>query len=184
MGPVSREDRDRRSKKKSNSKSTSTDREKKIAQHAKAKREEANRRGTTDEMQDMSIGEGTKNHEPALKIEVKGKGFTKGGSTSVHAQRFDNIYSAPGGDITNFVAPVYDKGDDVDFLLDALADNFVFNTLDESELETLVNAFENYEFEKGEVIISQGETGGHFYILRSGKVAFMVDGNEVGRAVP
>ncbi|KAL3808479.1 hypothetical protein ACHAXA_008775 [Cyclostephanos tholiformis] len=37
----------------------------------------------------------------------------------------------------NFVAPVFEKSDeDVEFLLDALADNFVFNTLDEFELET------------------------------------------------
>jgi len=184
--PVSREDRNRKSKKRASTKNPgTTEREKKIAQHAKAKREAENRRGTADEVQDMTISEG-KGHEPALKVIVKGKGFTKGGSTSVHAQRFDNIYAPAGtGDIANFVAPVYEKSDDdVDFLLDALADNFVFNTLDESELETLVNAFENYEFEKGEVIISQGETGGHFYILRSGKVAFVVDGNEVGRAVP
>ena len=132
----------------------------------------------------MSMAE-TNDHEPGLKVEIKGKGLTKGGSTSVHAQRFDNIYAAPQDMVGNFVAPVFEKSDDdVEFLLDALADNFVFNTLDESELETLVNAFENHEVKKGETIIKQGETGGHFYILRTGKVAFVVDGNEVGRAVP
>jgi len=121
-----------------------------------------------------------------LKVEIKGK-KTTGGSTSVHAQRFDNIYAAPDVNMTNlanFVAPVFEKSDDdVGFLLDALADNFVFNTLDETELDTLVNAFENHEVDEGEVIIEQGETGGHFYILRKGQVAFVVDGNEVGRAV-
>jgi len=132
----------------------------------------------------MSVKE-TSDYEPGVKVELKGKGLTKGGSTSVHAQRFDNIYAAPQDMVGNFVAPVFEKSDDdVEFLLDALADNFVFNTLDETELETLVNAFENHEVKKGETIIKQGETGGHFYILRSGKVAFVVDGNEVGRAVP
>lgn len=67
--------------------------------------------------------------------------------------------------------------------MDALADNFVFNTLDESELETLVNAFENFDCEEKQEIIRQGETGGHFYVLREGTVAFWVDGVEVGRAV-
>jgi len=159
------------------------DREKKIAAHAKAKREMEKRRGTADEVQDMSM-ETKDMQEPGVIVEIKGK-QSKGGSTSVHAQRFDNIYAAPQDMLGNFVAPVFEKSDDdVEFLLDALADNFVFNTLDETELETLVNAFENHEVEKGETLIKQGETGGHFYILRTGQVAFVVDGNEVGRAVP
>ena len=132
----------------------------------------------------MSIQD-KKGCEPTLVVEVKGKGMTKGGYTSVHAQRFDNIYSSPQSMVGNFVAPVFEKSDeDVEFLLDALSDNFVFNTLDEVELETLVNAFENHEVRKGEVIIRQGDTGGHFYVMYRGQVAFVVDGNEVGRAVP
>lgn len=179
-----RERKERQKRRSSKKEKNATDREKKIAMHAKAKREAEKRRNTKDEIEDLSV-KGTKDYEPGVKVELKGKGLTKGGSTSVHAQRFDNIYAAPQEMVSNFVAPVYEKSDDdVDFLLDALADNFVFNTLDESELETLVNAFENYEVNEGETIIEQGETGGHFYILRSGQVAFVVDGNEVGRAVP
>lgn len=137
-----------------------------------------------DSIQDVSIQD-KKGCEPTLVVEVKGKGMTKGGYTSVHAQRFDNIYSSPQSMVGNFVAPVFEKSDeDVEFLLDALSDNFVFNTLDEVELETLVNAFENHEVRKGEVIIRQGDTGGHFYVMYRGQVAFVVDGNEVGRAVP
>ncbi|KAL7548944.1 hypothetical protein ACHAWF_012208 [Thalassiosira exigua] len=164
-----------------------TDREKKIAMHAKAKREAEKRRNNKEEVKDMSLDDGgTKDYEPGLKVEIKGK-QSKGGSNSVHAQRFDNIF-APSQDmagLADFVAPFFEKtDDDVEFLLDALADNFVFNTLDETELETLVNAFEDHEVRQGETIISQGETGGHFYILKAGTVAFVVDGNEVGRAVP
>ena len=95
-------------------------------------------------MEDLSLE--TKDYEPGVKVEIKGK-QSKGGSNSIHAQRFDNIYSNPLDNQTalqDFKAPVYPKSDDdVEFLLDALADNFVFNTLDETELETLVNAFEN-----------------------------------------
>lgn len=116
-------------------------------------------------------------------MEIKKRGAQA--TTSVHAQRFDNIYAEPQAMDKNFVAPVYPKSDDdVEFLLDALSDNFVFNTLDEVELETLVNAFENYECENGHELVQQGEIGGYFYILRKGSVAFMVDGAEVGRAVP
>jgi len=178
----------RKSKSRRASKSKTTDREKRIALHAKAKRE-AERQRKNDEshgIDDLSLE--TKDYEPGLKVEIKGK-QSKGGSNSVHAQRFDNIYSNPLSDtaiqLKDFKAPVYPKSDDdVEFLLDALADNFVFNTLDEDELETLVNAFENFECEVGQEIIKQGETGGHFYILRTGTVAFVVDGKEVGRAVP
>ena len=116
-------------------------------------------------------------------MEIKKRGGQA--TSSVHAQRFDNIYASPQEMDKNFVAPVYPKSDeDVEFLLDALSDNFVFNTLDENELETLVNAFEGFECAEGEALISQGETGGHFYILRKGTVVFIVDGEEVGRAVP
>jgi len=178
----------RSSHRKSSTKKNATDREKKIAQHAKAKREAERRRqkdGATEGMKSMSV-EDTKDYEPGVKVEIKGKKST-GGSTSIHAQRFDNIYASPDvnmDNLQNYVAPVYEKSDDdVEFLLDALADNFVFNTLDEKELDTLVNAFENHEVDEGEIIIEQGETGGHFYILRKGQVAFVVNGSEVGRAV-
>lgn len=184
----SRDGKDR-DKKRRSTKKNGTERERKIAQHAKARREAEKRRqkgDMADGMQDMSMDD-KQDHEPGLKVEIKGK-QTTGGSTSVHAQRFDNIYAAPDVNMTNladFVAPVFEKSDDdVEFLLDALGDNFVFNTLDETELNTLVNAFENHEVDEGDVIIEQGESGGHFYILRKGQVAFVVDGNEVGRAVP
>eukprot|EP00956_Cyclotella_meneghiniana_P037142 scaffold134820_cov57-Cyclotella_meneghiniana.AAC.8 len=116
-------------------------------------------------------------------MEIKKRG--QQATTSVHAQRFDNIYASPQEMDRDFVAPVYPKSDDdVEFLLDALSDNFVFNTLDEVELETLVNAFENYEVEDGHTLVEQGAIGGYFYILRKGSVAFVVDDAEVGRASP
>ena len=173
-----------------------TDRKKTIANHAKANREAEKKRRISKDWQscpatywnhESMTSEASNNIvcEPGLKVELKGKLGLKGGTTSVHAQRFDNIYAAPQEMISNFVAPVYEKTDeDVEFLLDALADNFVFNTLDETELETLVNAFETFEVDEGEAVVMQGETGGHFYILRTGTLAFVVDGNEVGRAAP
>ncbi|KAL7503738.1 hypothetical protein ACHAXN_001944 [Cyclotella atomus] len=163
-----------------------TDQEKKIAKHAKAKREEAERRRKEEAemgIKDMSLDDGTKDYEPGVKMSIKKRG--QQATTSVHAQRFDNIYAAPQDMAKDFVAPVYPKSDDdVEFLLDALSDNFVFNTLDEVELETLVNAFENYECDEGHELVQQGEIGGYFFILRKGAVAFMVDGAEVGRAAP
>ena len=98
-------------------------------------------------------------------------------------ERYDNIYATHQSMVGSFVAPIYEKTDDeVEFLLDALSDNFVFNTLDEVELETLVNAFEHVRYPTGTAIINQGEYGGYFYVLSRGIVAFVVNDVEVGRA--
>ena len=55
--------------------------------------------------------------------------------------------------ISNFVPPVLEKSDNnMDFLSNTLVGKNIFNTLDEGELETLVNAFENYECNRGKKI--------------------------------
>eukprot|EP01082_Thalassiosira_pseudonana_P008222 g7612.t1 g7612 contig24:1057816-1061203(-) len=154
-----REKMHKSSSRKSSKKKASSEREKAIALHAKAKREAEKRR----KKEDGELGIKRPNSQ----------------------RRNQKLRTRPQEMDKNFVAPVYPKSDeDVEFLLDALSDNFVFNTLDENELETLVNAFEGFECAEGEALISQGETGGHFYILRKGTVVFIVDGEEVGRAVP
>eukprot|EP00584_Thalassiosira_punctigera_P014873 CAMPEP_0172556236 /NCGR_PEP_ID=MMETSP1067-20121228/64532_1 /TAXON_ID=265564 ORGANISM="Thalassiosira punctigera, Strain Tpunct2005C2" /NCGR_SAMPLE_ID=MMETSP1067 /ASSEMBLY_ACC=CAM_ASM_000444 /LENGTH=132 /DNA_ID=CAMNT_0013344983 /DNA_START=16 /DNA_END=414 /DNA_ORIENTATION=- len=80
--------------------------------------------------------------------------------------------------------PVRKKSDDdVKFLRDALTNNrHVFNALDESELRKLTNAFEYYPARNGETIVKKGDAGEHFYILHTGKLAFVADGIELGCA--
>ena len=85
-----------------------------------------------------------------------------------------------------FVAPIKNEkmsDDDKQFLLDALTNNrHVFNTLDEAELHSLTCAFEHYKAKKDETIVQKGDDGEHFYILHSGKLAFVADGIELGCA--
>lgn len=126
--------------------------------------------------------------------------------TTTNKARYDNIYAIPQSMAGSFIAPIYEKTDaEVEFLLDAISDNFVFNTLDEGELETLVNAFEHVQYynnisydsslihnnnnnngggrltNTNNILFNQGDYGGYFYVLSYGVVAFMVNGIEVGR---
>jgi CRP-like cAMP-binding protein len=168
--------------------------------HAKAKRVTNNEMNT--QMEDMSLqkqrpqlnrggsnsnattNSSSNNAEPTTAIISQRQLLSLGKKKSKNAvQRYDNIYAIHQSMVGSFIAPVYEKTDDeVEFLLDALSDNFVFNTLDEVELETLVNAFEFVQYTPQTTIIHQGEYGGYFYILSYGTVAFMVNGIEVGRA--
>jgi len=59
--------------------------------------------------------------------------------------------------------------------------NFIFADLTDRELRPLVAAFEAVKYNKGEVIIQQGDPGDYFFILKSGKVTFSVNGVKVGR---
>jgi CRP-like cAMP-binding protein len=168
--------------------------------HAKAKRVTNNEMNT--QMEDMSLqkqrpqlnrggsnsnaatNSSSNNAEPTTAILSQRHLLSMGKKKSKNAvQRYDNIYAIHQSMVGSFIAPVYEKTDEeVEFLLDALSDNFVFNTLDEVELETLVNAFEFVQYTPQTTIIHQGEYGGYFYILSYGTVAFMVNGIEVGRA--
>ena len=65
-------------------------------------------------------------------------------------------------------------------LTSSLKINFIFNTLHDNELRSLISAFEPCKFLKGECIIQQGDVGDYFYVLQEGKVRFVVNGKEVG----
>jgi CRP-like cAMP-binding protein len=171
----------------STKKKGASDREKKIAMHAKAKRVATTEMMAT-QMEGMSLGRrllpppqrggGGEPTTPAIS-----QRHLLSGNNNKRQERYDNIYATHQSMVGSFVAPVYEKTDDeVEFLLDALSDNFVFNTLDEVELETLVNAFEHVQYSTGTTIINQGEYGGYFYVLSYGIVAFVVNDVEVGRA--
>lgn len=182
-------------------KCTATDREKKIAMHAKAKRVATTEMMAT-RMEGMSLlqeeaeeekpqrrlllqrgGGGGGGGEPTTVPAKSQRHLSSGNNNNKRQERYDNIYATHQSMVGSFVAPIYEKtDDDVEFLLDALSDNFVFNTLDEVELETLVNAFEHVHYSTGTTIINQGEYGGYFYVLSYGIVAFMVNDVEVGRA--
>lgn len=109
----------------------------------------------------------------------------KSHKTDDAAVRLKNVFAAPLTMVADFVAPVIPKSrEDSDFIRAALGDNFVFDSLEPTELTTLVKAFEKHTVKVGEDIIVQGETGDYFYIIQSGNVKFIVDGDDVGSAGP
>ena len=54
-----------------------------------------------------------------------------------------------------------------------------FNTLEEEQLEDVLNAFECKEPAEGDAVITQGDEGDNFYLVASGTFKAYVGGNEV-----
>jgi cAMP-dependent protein kinase regulator len=67
----------------------------------------------------------------------------------------------------NFVPPVIQKTDEQrDRILAKVTKSFMFNTLEDSEINTIVLAFVERRFNKGETVISQGEQGDVLYLIK------------------
>ena len=48
--------------------------------------------------------------------------------------------------------------------------SILFNSLDEKELNTVIDAFEEKRFSKGENVITQGEQGDCLYVIEKGEL--------------
>lgn len=94
------------------------------------------------------------------------------------------MYQQPLPANVDLIKPHKSKKDqaDNDLILAALSKNFVFADLSNESLAPLVEAFEPCAFNAGNVIIRQGDAGDFFYIIKSGKVIFQVNGVDVGSA--
>jgi CRP-like cAMP-binding protein len=68
------------------------------------------------------------------------------------------------------------------FNLAQLSDNFIFAGLTPQEYTLLINAMHHHSVAVGDVIMHQGDLGDYFYVLKSGQVAFIVNGKQVGEA--
>ena len=86
--------------------------------------------------------------------------------------------------IESFVYPKDDKktAEDVRFIKQSLSKAFVSETIDDVKLDALVRAFRPIQFDSFTEICRQGDLEDCFYIIKSGKVKFEVDGEEVGAA--
>ena len=101
---------------------------------------------------------------------------TFGGDVSLYRVDRNTFRSVLGEDTLRRV------GVRADFIKEALGFSFVFDEIDDEDMNTLVQAFESYDVSQGEDICRQGEAGDYFYVIQSGTVKFTVDGKEVGTA--
>ena len=100
------------------------------------------------------------------------------------AHHLQNVFTAPleFPDLS-YKAPVFPKSPEEEaFIRTALGENFVFSDLSDAELKTITDAHEPNQASKGGTIIKEGDKGDYFYILQEGKVKYIKDGKEVGRA--
>jgi cAMP-dependent protein kinase regulator len=85
----------------------------------------------------------------------------------------------------NFVPKNIPKNDESRLAIRlALRNHFLFSGLDEQDQENVTNAMEERRLEPGVNIISQGDSGDHFYIVESGNFDILVNGNKVGSVGP
>ena len=99
----------------------------------------------------------------------------------VRPQRAQNVFSAPLDINEHFVIPSYPKSEaSIQFIDNALADNFIFASLSTKERRLLIDAMVEETVPAGSYIIQQGEVGDFFYVVDEGHVNFAVDGNHVG----
>ena len=104
-----------------------------------------------------------------------------------------NIFAKPLQELLNletYKPPVHAKPkEERDFILQALQNNFVFESLsnnsEHNKLAPLVDAFEKCTVAQDEIIIQQGDVvGDYFYIIQTGTCQFLIDGKPVGVAGP
>eukprot|EP00586_Coscinodiscus_wailesii_P011637 CAMPEP_0172513318 /NCGR_PEP_ID=MMETSP1066-20121228/251642_1 /TAXON_ID=671091 /ORGANISM="Coscinodiscus wailesii, Strain CCMP2513" /LENGTH=119 /DNA_ID=CAMNT_0013293523 /DNA_START=145 /DNA_END=501 /DNA_ORIENTATION=- len=84
---------------------------------------------------------------------------------------------------TNYVAPVVPKSNEVtSFLINSLANNFLFDQLTASEKNEFVGSMKRKTVAAGVTIIRQGDIGDYFYVIEEGNVEFSADGETMSSA--
>jgi cAMP-dependent protein kinase regulator len=69
----------------------------------------------------------------------------------------------------NFVPPVIAKNEQQrERILAKITNSFMFNSLDEKDVEIVILAFDERRFKKGDTVITQGESGDVLYLIESG----------------
>jgi len=90
-----------------------------------------------------------------------------GNRTSVSAEAYGDWNKQK----TNFEPPVYEKTDEqADRIRGMLKKSFIFETIDEKNLEILVKAMHKVELKDGEKIITEGENGDYLFVVDEGKL--------------
>jgi len=95
---------------------------------------------------------------------------------SVAAEKYN-----PEEDEDDDPAVVYPKSDDErKFLHSAIANIFMFRSLDKAQVSRVIDAMLGREVETGDVIIEQGDDGDNFYIIETGVYDIYVNKSKVG----
>jgi cAMP-dependent protein kinase regulator len=103
--------------------------------------------------------------------------------TTARRVRFNNVCAARIDDWEHFIPPSHPKvKSEKTFLTESLKNNFCFSSLSESELLTIINAMVQVDANKDDTIITQGESGDYFYVIKHGVVHYQVNGKKVGQA--
>lgn len=72
----------------------------------------------------------------------------------------------------NFVAKVIPKSEEQrQRIISRVMQSFLFNSLEDSELDTVINAFEEKKFSKGDYVIEQGDHGDVLYLVETGTLS-------------
>ncbi len=74
--------------------------------------------------------------------------------------------------------------DQLSRLSNSVVKNFLFSSLDEDSLKTVIGALEEIKKPAGSEVIKQGDEGDFFYVVESGIVNFYVNGDKVNSSGP
>jgi len=90
-----------------------------------------------------------------------------GNRTSVSAEAYGDWNKQK----TNFEPPVYEKSaEQADRIRDMLKKSFIFESIDDKNLDILVKAMHKVELSDGEKIITEGENGDYLFVVDEGKL--------------
>jgi len=123
--------------------------------------------------------------ESVLDITGKPVSKTVDKSGKVAGTRLANIFMSPVQIEENYVYPKFEKTEEEKEIIKAtIADNFIFGGVSKEEMVLLLDAFEMHVADVGTNIITEGEVGDYFYIIKGGRVEFTVQSELVGEAGP
>ena len=94
------------------------------------------------------------------------KGMNRKPRTSVSAEAFGSWNKK--GDFKAVVVPKDDSTKDK--IRERLSKSFLFNSLEEKELEIVIDAMTEVKLSPGEVIIKEGDDGDYLYVVEIGKL--------------
>lgn len=102
--------------------------------------------------------------------------------SSFRAKKREKVYASPIDLNESFTTPNYPKTpEEVEFLDEALGDNFIFASLSTDERQLLIQAMQKESLPQDSIIIQEGDTeSDFFYIVNQGQVNFVAKGEQVG----